>query len=208
MCCLHCILILFDVCSWWGVLDITLCVCQSLSNKRRKDSLQLLRLSPSVSTKSLACMSASTKLQASCIRQRSYISEYKLSNYINYSISKFWSVDLYMRWHQNVTFFCPVFKFLQYVKNLSIVLQKPCQSVYSRSPLVSANNLTLFLVENMLLLVVWHWFSTGRFNFDFIMFFLLLEPLINHFYIYIIRCSVNRDDYASAWTGHIFTINQ
>ena len=29
-----------------------------------------------------------------------------------------------------------------------------------------------------------------------------------YYYIYIIRCSVNCDDYASAWTDHIFTINQ
>ena len=81
---------------------------------------------------------------------------------------------------------CFVLNFLQYVKNHFIVFQMPCQSVYSRGPLGFTNagkqrfswskicSSSSYNISNS------NWLAAGRFNFEFIIFFLLLKSLINH----------------------------
>ena len=73
------------------------------------------------------------------------------------AIDKVVYIRNYMYWNfKNVHLF--VLNFLEYVKNMCIVLQKPCQSIYSRDPptFTKCRKTTLFLVENTLLLVIQH----------------------------------------------------
>jgi len=108
-----------DVRGFATVISFSDAMDDTLSNKRWKDALQFVffEFKPLSSLN----MSFNQITSLGCNRQRSFISEYKLSNYSIFyieRISTFWMST------------CFGLNFLQHVKNLFTALQKPCQSVY------------------------------------------------------------------------------
>lgn len=143
-----------DVRSFVTMILFSAAIEDALSNKRRKY----------IFTNITHCINQNPKLNMSfyqitgncveCNRQRSYIPEYKFSNYSNYwnfKILKHWFVRGGIRIST-----CFVLNFLQEPFHSTIVLQKTCQNVCSRGPpgITKCQQTTLFLVENTLLLVI------------------------------------------------------